>query len=152
MTPADRTQTLPVTALIAAVVGGGSAALVLALAPLGMEQKPETSLRELRVRRLEALAASGVERLSEDLAELELATLEALAHDGPIEGTLDDQAWGERVRSAVEALRVEELAALANLKAALREAQLEARLDRLAQLAGLELEQTWRVRAQLERR
>jgi len=139
MRSSQRPESLLATALVAAFVGGGSAATVLALARPDFEPTPEEALRELRVRRLEALAASGAERLEADLAEFELAALEALAHDGPVEGTPDEQARGERIRAAVDALRSEERSASATLEAALDEARRDARLERLAELAGLDL-------------
>ena len=149
--PPMNTQ-LASTALFAALVGGGSAALVLALARGEDAPSASATLVELRLRRLEQLAHAERASRGADLERLRAATLEALVSDGPAEGDEGSLALSERIERALAVLGEEEAVEAQAIGRALDEALLEARLQRLCELADLDLEQAWRVRARLERR
>lgn len=149
--PPMNTQ-LASTALFAALVGGGSAALVLALARGEDAPSASATLVELRLRRLEQLAHTERASRGADLERLRAATLEALVSDGPAEGDEGSLALSERIERALAVLGEEEAVEAQAIGRALDEALLEARLQRLCELADLDLEQAWRVRARLERR
>lgn len=145
-------STALVAALVAALVGGGSAALVLALARGEDVPSASATLVELRLRRLEQLAHAERASRGADLERLRAATLEALVSDGPAEGDEGSLALSERIEGALAVLGEEEAAETRAIGRALDEALLEARLQRLCELADLDPEQAWRVRARLERR
>lgn len=140
------------TALVAALVGGASAAIVHALARDEAMPSANATLIELRLRRLEGLAHAARADREVELDRLATSALEALASDGPVEGDAQGMELSERIERAMLALREEELREGQAIGRALDEVVLEARLQRLCELADLDLEQAWRIRARLERR
>ena len=140
------------TALVAALVGGASAAVVHVLARDDGVPSASASLTELRLRRLEGLAHAARGDREQELERLATCALEALASDGPVEGDAAGMELSARIERAMATLREEDLREGQAIGRALDEAVLEARLQRLCELAPLDLEQAWQIRARLERR
>lgn len=85
------------TALVAALVGGASAAIVHALARDEAMPSANATLIELRLRRLEGLAHAARADREVELDRLATSALEALASDGPVEGDAQGMELSERI-------------------------------------------------------